>query len=278
MRAFARRFHGAATKSHTLDLVCYPYMRSQLKTDERRGWVSTIYARLVAEPGTPLAQSNLANKFVEFKEFQESFLSLAKDQGPQRSSLLSNVNIYFAPSANGRPTPFFKEAVTYDSKEHQQLVVPEQSGDPGDLFLLPALPSIVNQNLMMYFSHADKIGNGPTDLKAMNWIHFLFSGSPTYHFNNWDHTDGHTLEAGRVYDEAGGWRCLDALKIHDTVFFQSEEFLHTAIYLGGRLLLHKISSGGPIWISTFRELFELTGRWEKAHVKKKFKIMKAYEP
>jgi len=187
----------------------------------------------------------------------------------QKRATLSSVNIYFAPPANGRPTPFFKEAVVYDSDEHRELVRSEQTGAPGDLFLLPPLPPVLQQNLLMYLSHADVIGK---ELKAMNWLNFFFSGSPDYRFNNWlmREEEAEPLRAGTVYNETGGWRVLDQLQVHDTVFFQDRDHLHAALYLGGRMLLHKLSSRGPVWISTFRELFDLTGRWEKAHVRKSF--------
>jgi len=274
-----RRYaHEASQSTASLDLVCYPYVRSRLKTPERRGWVSTIFARVTTDREDALGKSELANKFVEFKEFQESFLALSKKNRAQ----LSRLNIYFAPPANGRPSPFFNQPVVYDSDEYKAVVVPEQTGAPGELFLLPPLPAVLERNLLTYFSHADLIGSGPTNTKSMNWIHFLFSGSTKYHFQNWlvSKEEATPLLAGATYDDSAGWRALDALKLHNSVFFQDREHMHAAIYLGGRLLLHKLSNGGPVWISTFREVFELTGSWRKAHVRKDFTPEKiaAFQP
>jgi len=165
---------------------------------------------------------------------------------------------------------FFDRLVQYDSKEYNELVVPELRGTPGDLFRLPPLPDPVLQNLLHYFSYSDVIAQGKPDLKGVRFMNFLFSGSPDYHFANWlnDKTTTAELDPGDTGMEGpAGWRVLDALDLHDTIFLQEAGNIHCGIYLGGRLVLHKLSSGGPLWVSTFRELLELTGRWDKIHVR-----------
>jgi hypothetical protein len=143
-------------------------------------------------------------------------------------------------------------------------------GNPGDLFKLPTLPAAMNHNLSSYFKYQNQL---PGELKSANLIHFLHSGNPQYHFNSWNHTDAHSHQPGQIYDEYGGWRSLDSLKLHDTAFFIHDDKLHASVYLGGRLLLHKVSADGPVWISTFREVMELTGRWSDVHVKPTFKAV-----
>jgi hypothetical protein len=210
---------------------------------------------------------------MDFKEFQESYSALCKHQ-PNRPGL-SNIEFYFAPPANGRPAQFYDQLVHYDSPEYKELVVPETKGAPGDLFRLAALPDCVHQNLLHYFSYSDLISQGK-ELKGVRFINFLFAGSPDYHFANWltDSTAGELNPGDSALDGVAGWRVLDSINVHDTIFFQEAGNIHCGIYLGGRLVLHKLSSGGPLWISTFRELLELTGRWDKIHVRGTFKSEK----
>lgn len=281
VQLLARHFSAVATrkKGATLELVCYPYLRDQLKTADRRGWVSTIFARLSLDgaegSSQALSKSKLSNKFVDFKDFQELYSSLCQAQSSRPS--LSNIEIYFAPPANGRPAQFFDQLVQYDSDEYKQLVVPEMRGVPGDLFRLPSLPSPVQENLLQYLSHSDVISQGKKELKGVRFLNFLFSGSPDYNFTNWQSENSRQLQPGATLDGTAGWRVLDSLKLHDTIFLQEAENIHCGIYLGGRLVLHKLSSKGPLWISTFRELLELTGRWDTIHVRSGFKPEKLAE-
>lgn len=275
-RPLRRQFSDVATrkKGATLELLCYPYLRDQLKTKERRGWVSTMFARLSLEEADDvttrvLSSSNLVNKFVDFKEFQENYSSLCKSQNKRPT--LSNIEFYFAPASNGRPAQFFDQLVQYDSDEYKEIVAPEIKGVPGDLFRLPALPEPVHQNLLHYFSYSDVIAQGKPDLKGVRFLNFLFSGSPDYHFANWSAEQAKDLNPGGALEATAGWRVLDSLQLHDTIFLQEAKNIHCGIYLGGRLVLHKLSSGGPLWVSTFRELLELTGRWDKIHVRSAFK-------
>ena len=46
--------------------------------------------------------------------------------------------------------------------------------------------------------------------------------------------------------------------------------LHAGVSVGGHLILHKTSSEGPVWLSTHRELLELTARDCDVHVKPTF--------
>jgi len=170
---------------------------------------------------------------------------------------------------------FFDRLVQYDSTEYKEIVVPEIRGTPGDLFRLPPLPDPILQNLLLYFSYSDLIAQGKPELKGVRFMNFLFSGSPDYHFANWT-KDKNGTKAGELdpgaaaLDGVAGWRVLDALEVHDTIFLQEGANIHCGIYLGGRLILHKLSTEGPLWVSTFRELLELTGRWDKIHVRSAF--------
>jgi hypothetical protein len=233
-----------------------------------------MFARLSMEEADDattraLSSSNLVNKFVDFKDFQASYSALCKGQ-PNRPTL-SDIEFYFAPAANGRPAQFYDQLVQYDSTEYKELVLPEMRGVPGDLFRLPALPDPVLQNLLHYFTYSDLISQGKSELKGVRFLNFLFSGSPDYHFANWSTDAVRELTPGGSLDGTAGWRVLDSIQVHDTIFLQEAKNIHCGIYLGGRLVLHKLSTGGPLWVSTFRELLELTGRWDKIHVRSSFK-------
>lgn len=264
-------------RGNTLELVCYPYLRKQLKTARKRGFLGSIFARIKTHPSIDstmkhkLTEANLANTFIEFQQWQgmvSNFsLGLEKD-----ANLFSHLDILMSPPANGRPLPLLSPAVPYDSKEYESLVVPEQE-EHGQLVRLPALPPTISHNLLSYFSHNHQL---PPNLKSANIIHFLLSGSAEYRWNNWDHAQGYSLQPGEVYDEHGGWRALDSVKLHDTIFFVHQDQLHAGLYVGGRMVIHKTSSDGVLWISTFREIFELVGRWSDVHVKPAFKAPKKF--
>jgi len=240
-------------KEDVLQIAAFPYLRRMMKHEGQRNLMGTVYARLTSAPGSKLralmeAQpSNMEGDWIDFELMQDTVLPILLNEVSveERSELIKGCDVFFSPPHNGRPG-FMPGGNDAPQPENQTLAGERDvTLSPETMYRLRPLDGDIEARLCAFLANSDSN-------TSMDGTAFSQQISPTESTIRRKILDRTT---GSVYD----WReLLTELDVNDTieVLDANQRSYTQAVHIGGRMLLHKTSKGGPVWISSMCEFVE----------------------
>lgn len=241
--------------TEVLQIAAFPYLRRMMKHEGQRNLVGTVVARVNAAPGSKLGElmeaqagSSIDGVWIDFELMQNTVLPLLLNEvaPDERGDLIKGCEVFFSPPHNGRPG-FMPGGNDTPPPENQTLAVErEQTLSPDPMYRLKPIDEDIETRLREFLANSDSN-------TSMDSIAFAQHLSPTSEQTKRRQILART--SGSVYD----WRSLlTELDVNDTIeVVDADRRPYTqAIHIGGRLLLHKTTKGGPVWVSSMCEFVE----------------------